>query len=536
MTELRLPIRALIFDFGGVLVRTASRDSRDRLAASMGLTGAELEAVVFESEEGHLAELGRISSEERWRRVCDKLGVDSPEERQAFPQQFFAGEVLDPELVDNIRRLHERYKTALLSNASDSLANYIYQTLHLSDAFDAITISAQVGLSKPDPRIFRLVLEQLQVAPSEAVFVDDRQENVEAAASLGIHAIQFTTREALLAELGTLLQTPALQQEPRNAADKTGMVTIRGYRAEDLKALVQLINDADQVDDAGFATTEEAMAHDLADPRVDPSRDVALAESQGRLVGYVRLLKVEHDEYDRVVVRGMVHPGWRRQGVGATLMGHAEERAGKLKTERPMVLHLSARERVCGTAELALSLGFRTQRYFFYMECHNLEQLPEPAFPAGIRLRDYVIGCDDEPFVLAHNDGFADHWAFAALTLVQEEHRSSAPGFRAQDNLLAVGADGLIVGFCVLQLAPAGPDQNDSSPPLIDDLAVRPAYRRRGIGTALLLAAMQRVRSAGQTTVSLVVDADNPNQALRLYDSVGFAVQSRTTMYQKQVL
>jgi mycothiol synthase len=260
-----------------------------------------------------------------------------------------------------------------------------------------------------------------------------------------------------------------------------------------------------------------------------------LAESDGHLVGHVRLLKVEHDEYDRVVVRGIVHPGWRRQGIGAALMRRAAERAEKLKTERPMVLHLSVRERVSGAAELALSLDFHPERYFFYMERHHLEQLPEPIFPAGIRLRDYVMGQDMEPFVQAHNDGFADHWGFAASTLEQEEHRSRAPGFRAQDNLLTVGADGLIVGFCVLQFAPAGPDQTDSPPPLIDDLAVRPAFRRRGIGTALLLAAMHRVRGTGRTTVSLVVDADNPNQALRLYESVGFAVQSRTTVYQKEV-
>jgi FMN phosphatase YigB (HAD superfamily) len=69
-----------------------------------------------------------------------------------------------------------------------------------------MVISAAVHMIKPDPAIYHYTLRQLQVAPQEAVFVDDSRPNVEAAAALGIHAIQFTTREAVLQELETLLR------------------------------------------------------------------------------------------------------------------------------------------------------------------------------------------------------------------------------------------------------------------------------------------------------------------------------------------
>jgi len=198
-------IKALIFDFGGVLMRTENSEPRRQLAERFNLSVEELMAMVFDSEEGHLAEIGQMSSEERWRQVTQRLGLNSPQAWQAFPRDFFAGQVLDTELTHYVRRLRGRYKTALLSNASESLHEYVLNELGLGDCFDVIIVSALVGMRKPDPAIYRLALEQLHVAPHEAAFIDDMRVNVEGAASVGIHAIQFTTRDALLAELHALL-------------------------------------------------------------------------------------------------------------------------------------------------------------------------------------------------------------------------------------------------------------------------------------------------------------------------------------------
>jgi putative hydrolase of the HAD superfamily len=198
-------IKAVIFDFGGVLMHTGDPEPRERLASQLGLSTRELEAVVFESEDGQMSEVGAITSEERWKRVTSSLGLTAPDAWQTFPGQFFAGEVLDSEMVEYVRRLRATHKTALLSNASDSLDEYVRNTLELGDAFDTIIISALVGVSKPDPAIYRLALDRLQVAPHEAIFVDDRRDNVEAAAAVGIHAIQFSTREALIAQIDHLL-------------------------------------------------------------------------------------------------------------------------------------------------------------------------------------------------------------------------------------------------------------------------------------------------------------------------------------------
>jgi len=198
-------IKAVIFDFGGVLMRTESQEPRQKLARQVGLSVQELYHLIFDSEESHLVQLGRLSPEVHWQRVGGRLGK-SPEEMLAFRRQMFAADVLDRDLVYYIRRLRGAYKTALLSNASARLAAMLRDELHIDDCFDVITISAQVGLMKPDPDIYKLTLDRLQVAPPEAIFVDDAPVNVAAAAVLGMHAILFTGREALLTELQPLLK------------------------------------------------------------------------------------------------------------------------------------------------------------------------------------------------------------------------------------------------------------------------------------------------------------------------------------------
>ncbi len=198
-------IKALIFDFGGVLMRTMSHEPRERLAARLGLSRKELNALVFDSEESRLEQMGQLSADTRWQRVQRELGLRSQEELEAFTTEFFSADALDGELLAYLRRMRGRYKTALLSNAFANLGDWLRDRFHMDDCFDVVVISALVHMMKPDPAIYRHTLRELQVEPGEAVFVDDSLPNVEAAAALGIHAIRFTSREAVLREIAALL-------------------------------------------------------------------------------------------------------------------------------------------------------------------------------------------------------------------------------------------------------------------------------------------------------------------------------------------
>jgi epoxide hydrolase-like predicted phosphatase len=201
-----MPLKAVIFDLGGVLVRTVDLEPRQCLAARLGISPGELNHLVFDSDSARLATLGAITTEEHWQAVREALRL-SPDEFTAVPQEFWGGDQLDLALVDFLRSLRPRFRTALLSNAWDDLRQVVEERWRIADAFDEIVISAEVGLAKPDARIFTLTLSRLGVLPSEAIFVDDFPENVEAARRVGLQTVLFQSPGQALFELKAMLDS-----------------------------------------------------------------------------------------------------------------------------------------------------------------------------------------------------------------------------------------------------------------------------------------------------------------------------------------
>jgi putative hydrolase of the HAD superfamily len=185
-----LSLKAVIFDFGGVLVRTQSQARRDSWARRLNLPVAELNDIVFGAENGHAEQLGQWSEDEHWDWVGRRIGL-SGDSLARFRRHFFAADAVDAELLDQIDRLRAAgYHLGLLSNAGGG-ARRIFEQYGVLNHFDSVTISAEEGVMKPDPRIYRIALARAGVAPEEALFVDDVIENVEAARTLGMQAIHF---------------------------------------------------------------------------------------------------------------------------------------------------------------------------------------------------------------------------------------------------------------------------------------------------------------------------------------------------------
>ena len=199
-----MTIQAVIFDLGGVLLRTEDPTPRRELAARLGLSREQIYYHIFDSPSARQATLGQISVDEHWESIRRGLGI-SVEDFPAVRQAFWAGDRLDTDLVESIRALRPRYKTALLSNAWGDMRSYLTGRWNVADAFDDVVISAEVGIAKPDPRIYRLALERLGVTAGEAVFVDDFLENIEAARALGLHTVHFRTPDQARDELDILL-------------------------------------------------------------------------------------------------------------------------------------------------------------------------------------------------------------------------------------------------------------------------------------------------------------------------------------------
>jgi len=201
-----MTIKAIIFDLGGVLLRTTDFTPREQLAARLGMGRHELEEFIFGRESGNRAQRGEISVQQHWANLAAQIHY-SEEALIALVEEFFAKDELDPGLLDYVRSLHASYKTGLLSNAFDDLRQIITERWHFEDAFDDMVISAEVGLVKPDARIYQMAVERLGVEARQAVFVDDMQRNVEGAKWVGLHGIHFQNPEQIRHDLDNLLSS-----------------------------------------------------------------------------------------------------------------------------------------------------------------------------------------------------------------------------------------------------------------------------------------------------------------------------------------
>jgi len=199
-------IRAVIFDWGGVLMRTVDASPRLAWDARLGLRPGSVNRLVFESPTWRRAQLGQMSDEAFWADLGVRLNL-SPDALAEFRRDFWAGDRLDGDLVALIRSLHPRVKTALLSNFSTQLRQLLTQH-ELIDAFDVIVISGKEGILKPDAHIYHLAAERLGVPVADCLFVDDFEENVAGAKAAGMQALRFVSFSSFvlgLSELGVAL-------------------------------------------------------------------------------------------------------------------------------------------------------------------------------------------------------------------------------------------------------------------------------------------------------------------------------------------
>jgi HAD superfamily hydrolase (TIGR01509 family) len=198
-----MTIRAVFVDYGGVIGRTEFQAPRQHLAERLGKEYEELVGLVFGSESSVRASLGQISEDEHWSIVMGKLGLPTSE-MAVVRDQFFAGDVVDRDLLAFLVGLRPEYKVCLVSNAWSGLRPWLVEREY-DRAFDEMVISAEIGVMKPEARIYEMALGKLGVAAAESVFVDDFPENVEGARAVGIQAIRFQESEKAKEELMQLL-------------------------------------------------------------------------------------------------------------------------------------------------------------------------------------------------------------------------------------------------------------------------------------------------------------------------------------------
>lgn len=194
-------IRAIIFDIGGVVFRPKNfHPLAKEYAKIMKREESEVYAVFVRN--WHIWKFGKITEDEFFGNILKELRVEIDREKlreimHSFPKT-------DKGVTSLIERLRKRYEIFALSNHTREFFDFLYRKYRLNRMFKRIFTSCETGLAKPDPRFFGCMLRETGMKPGECVFVDDREENVRAARSLGMKAVLFSDSGQLERELREL--------------------------------------------------------------------------------------------------------------------------------------------------------------------------------------------------------------------------------------------------------------------------------------------------------------------------------------------
>ena len=201
-------VRAVVFDIGGVLEITPSLGVPEKWERKLGLQPGELGERTHRVWEA--GAIGTISEDDVQRSIGELLGLDEAQV-DAFMEDIWTEYLgtLNVELTEYFRGLRPRYRTAILSNSFVGACSRERERYHFDEMTDLIVYSHEVGMSKPDRRIYELTCERLGVRPEEMIFLDDTEWAVDGARAIGIQAVLFEDNAQTIAEIKARLREPA---------------------------------------------------------------------------------------------------------------------------------------------------------------------------------------------------------------------------------------------------------------------------------------------------------------------------------------
>ena len=198
-------IKAVILDYGEVLCYPPTPEEMKRMADTFGMEPAPFRKL-WDRNRLHYDQ-GDLSPEAYWASVAKDAGTQLAPERltqlRQWDVEMWAHD--NPAMVQWLRQLRASgTKTALLSNMPHDMIAHVRQKFTWLDQFDHQTFSAEVSLIKPDAAIYEHSLHGVRVEAAEALFVDDKEANVQGARAVGMRAIRFQSVEQLAEDLRRL--------------------------------------------------------------------------------------------------------------------------------------------------------------------------------------------------------------------------------------------------------------------------------------------------------------------------------------------
>lgn len=199
-------IKAIFFDFGGVILEGFDGVDHAGIEAEFGLEGKSLRRWVYRESRWNDHQIGKCTLEEwhdsiRAAMLAGGMGERTDDLLKRFVE---AERLVNQAMVGLIRRLHGRYTLGIISNTVPGMEERLRRLLDFVDLFDFIVGSGDVGIAKPDPGIYMHATKLANVSPEQSVFADDRADLAEAARAVGMHGFHFTGYEQFVKDLKSL--------------------------------------------------------------------------------------------------------------------------------------------------------------------------------------------------------------------------------------------------------------------------------------------------------------------------------------------
>jgi len=327
--------------------------------------------------------------------------------------------------------------------------------------------------------------------------------------------------------------------------DIPGLV-MRGFRGEvDYPKIVAILHGCAEADGLERSEKLEDVANTYAHlHNCDPYADMLFAEVNGETVGYSRVWwSVEGSGQWIGFQLGNVLPQWRHKRIGSILLRFNEERlcqiamqlkeSGQLPANAPCLLDNFVSSTEIERIKLLERRGYQAVRYSFEMVRPDLENIPDLPLPLGVEVRP-VAPEHIRPIWEASNEAFRDHWGYIPDPWEEFERFMNDPDYDPSLWRVAWQEDqvvGMVLSFI-------DKDQNEiygRKRGYTENICVRRPWRKQGVAKALIALSLIALKERGMTEAGLGVDTENTSGALYLYESMGYRVVKRGTIYRKPV-
>ena len=316
--------------------------------------------------------------------------------------------------------------------------------------------------------------------------------------------------------------------------------TVRGAKLEDVEPALVLFNRwAQAVIHEDEITDADAIRREWVSPGFDPMKDIRLVFApDGEMVGYIEVWTTSKPPV-HPWIWGRVDPRYEDRGIGTYLLTWAEERAKKALNEIPVDLrfapHVGIYQQADKSQRLFEGMGFQRIRSSYTMRINMDTPPPAPLWPEEISLRTFDPETDMVSVYRAVDESFSDHFGHVDTPFEEglERFKHFSTGYEGFDpTLWFIAMDGdEIAGICLCR------DHAYNNPDFgyINTLGVRRAWRKRGMGLALLRHSFGELYRRGKRVAGLGVDAENLTGALRLYENAGMHVHLAFDLYEKEI-